>query len=162
MRVGRWIKDTAPDGHPVACHDGPRSHIRRAAWRGVTQAMGIINGQENSWGPWMLLREDLPGTADIVVIREFPTDAVPFHDLRPAPDLVGGSFAPGHRSLALRSIGGDVAVVYNPAGGAADIAFAASDAQGFAPRTAAWPPAAAEGTALAAPDGTDAEGHRST
>jgi hypothetical protein len=236
MRVGRWIKETAPHGHLVTCHNGPvtppfaerfradpeaidsvnfqywgardrenawlatgieeviqsafagwegsrlfaewgyernpsfenklphhefcdRNHTRRSAWRGITQGMGIINGQENSWGPWMLLEEDLPGTADIVVIRDFLTDAVPFETLRPAPELVGGSFAPGHRPLALRSAAGDVAVIYFPAGGAAEIAFPASSARWFDPRSAAWSPAAAQGASFAAPPGRDEAGH---
>ncbi len=180
IRVSRWIKDVAPHGHLVTCHNGPvvppfaerfradpeaidsvnfqywgsrdkdsawlaigieeviqhafagwpgsrlfaewgyernpefenklphhefcdRNHTRRSAWRGISQAMGIINGQENSWGPWMLLDWDQPGTADITVIRNFLTDTVPFANLRPAPGFVTGTFAPGYRPLPLLS-----------------------------------------------------------
>ncbi len=236
IRVARWIKETAPHGHLVTCHNGPvvppfaerfradpeaidsvnfqfwgtrekdnawlaagieeviqhafsgwkgarlfaewgyernpefenklphhefcdRNHTRRSAWRGISQAMGMINGQENSWGPWMLLEEDQPGTADITVIRNFLTDAVPFETLRPAPDMVSGSFQAGYRPLALQSVNGDVAVVYYPAGGAAGIAFAATKAQWFDPRSATWAPATAKGTTFTAPPGTDSDGH---
>ena len=41
-----------------------RNHTRRSAWRGVSRAMGIINGQENR-GPWMVLDQDLPGVDGI-------------------------------------------------------------------------------------------------
>jgi hypothetical protein len=235
IRVGRWIKDVAPHGHLVTCHNGPvlppfaerfradpdaidsvnfqywgsrdrenawlaigiedvianafhgwkgsrlfaewgyernpafenklphhefcdRNHTRRSAWRGVTQAMGIINGQENSWGPWMLLEEDQPGTADITVIRNFLTDTVPFADLRPAPDLIGGAFAPGHRPLALRSLSGAGAGVYFPAGGTADVSFPATSAHWFDPRTASMSPAGGTGPRHTAPGGFDADG----
>ena len=235
MRVSRWIKDVAPHGHLVTCHNGPvippfadrfradpeaidsvnfqtwgtrdkadgwlaagideviqsafagwtgsrlfaewgyernpafenklphhefccRSHTRRAAWRGIGMGMGIINGQENSWGPWMLLEQDQPGTADIVVIRDFLTDAVPFHDLRPAPALVQGDYPPGHRPLALQSQDGTLAVIYFPVGGNAAIGFAASSGQWFDPRAATWAPAPATGP-FTAPPGTDDDGH---
>jgi hypothetical protein len=78
-----------------------RNHTRRSAWRGVMQAMGIVNGQENSWGPWMELGSDQPGVADLLVLHRFLTQDVPFDRLRPAPELVVGDYAPGHRPLAL-------------------------------------------------------------
>lgn len=52
-----------------------------------------------------------------------------------------------------------MAVVYFPAGGSADIAFAASEARWFDPRTAAWAPAEGQGGAFAAPPGADKAGH---
>jgi Protein of unknown function (DUF4038)/Domain of unknown function (DUF5060)/Putative collagen-binding domain of a collagenase len=136
-----------------------RNHTRRSAWRGVTQAMGIINGQENSWGPWMLLHEDLPGTADIVTLRDFLTHTVPFHTLRPAPDLVHGDFAPGHRPLALQSVAKDMAVVYFPAGDGAGVAFAASKAEWFDPRDGSSQTTSANGTRYTAPAKIDEDGH---
>ncbi len=136
-----------------------RNHTRRSAWRGISQGMGIINGQENSWGPWMELGWDQPGTADITVIRNFLTDDVSFADLRAAPALVTGTFAPGYRPLALQSLAGDVAVIYYPAGGSAQIGFSATNAQWFDPRSAAWQPATAQGSSFTAPPGTDDDGH---
>ncbi len=232
IRIGHYIKDTAPHGHIVACHNGPRippfaerfradpeivesimyqewgsrgkddgwlaagiedvigtafagwtgsrifaewgyernpdfanklphhefcdrNHTRRSAWRGVTQAMGIINGQENSWGPWMLLDHDLPGTADLVVLKDFLLKDVPFHSLEAAPNLVKGRFEFGHKPLALRGKSGEVAVVYYPAGGAAEIDFAAADARWFDPRNGKYQPALGRGRSYAAPPGRD-------
>ena len=232
IRVGRWIMETAPHGHIVACHNGPvippfaerfradpesvesvmfqawgsrdkddawlaigiedtiaeafagwtgsrlfaewgyernpsfpnklphhefcdRNHTRRAAWRGVTQAMGIINGQENSWGPWMLLEEDLPGVADLLVLRRFLTEDVPFHDLEKAPDAVVGSFAPGYRPLALRGRSSNVAIVYFPAGGEAEVRVTGTDAQWFDPRSGAYQTAQGHGGRYTAPAGVD-------
>jgi hypothetical protein len=37
-----------------------------------------MNPQIRSWGFWMLLDENLPGTADIVILRDFLIDTVPF------------------------------------------------------------------------------------
>ena len=132
-----------------------RNHTRRSAWRGVAQAMGIINGQENSWGPWMLLAEDLPGTADLVVLKNFLLKTVPFQNLERASDLVAGEFAFGHRPLALRSKGGEVAVVYYPAGGSAEIAFKARSARWFDPRTGKDQPALGSLGTYTAPVGVD-------
>lgn len=132
-----------------------RNHTRRSAWRGATQGMGVINGQENSWGPWMLLEEDLPGTADIVVLKNFFFNDVPFHTLESAPHLVKGSFDPGRRPLALRSRAGDVAVIYYPAGGSAEIAFDAGEGRWFDPRSAAYQPATDSSGHYTAPAGQD-------
>jgi len=132
-----------------------RNHTRRSAWRGVTQGMGIINGQENSWGPWMLLEEDLPGTADLVVLKDFLLGDVPFHTLEPAPDLVLGTFAFGEKPLALQGRSRKVAVVYYPAGGRANIAFAARSARWFDPRSSEYQPAEGVGDIYTAPFGMD-------
>jgi hypothetical protein len=236
MRIGRWIKETAPHGHIIACHNGPRlppfadrfradpeivesvmyqewgardkeqgwlatgaedviqaafkgwtgsriyaewgyernptfenklpshefcdrNHTRRAAWRGVTQAMGIINGQENSWGPWMLLEEDLPGVADLVVLKDFLTRDVPFDTLERGQELVHGVYAPGHKPLALKSKDGKTAVVYFPAGGVAEINFPSTSAKWFDPRSGQYQPAQPEAGRYASPEGTDERGH---
>jgi hypothetical protein len=133
-----------------------RNHTRRSAWRGVTQGLGIINGQEPSWGPWMELDKDLPGVADIVTLQKFLTEDVPFASLRKAPELVTGDFAPGHRPLALADA--RTAVVYFPAGGATAVEFGGS-AQWFDPRGGGYQPAAPEAGAYRAPEGRDADGH---
>jgi hypothetical protein len=136
-----------------------REHTRRSAWRGVTQALGIVNGQEPSWGPWMELDKDLPGVADIVVLQKFLTHDVPFHTLRKAPELVSGEFDFGHRPLALASADGATAVVYFPAGGEAAITAKGGTAQWFDPRTGGYQPATAADGRFTAPAGQDADGH---
>ena len=136
-----------------------RNHTRRSAWRGISLGMGIINGQENSWGPSMVLDADQPGTADITVMRNFLINEVNFETLRPAADVVTGSFADGYRPLAFKSKDNAVTVVYYPAGGAADISFAHNRAQWFDPRSAVWSGATAQGTTFTAPPGTCDDGH---
>ena len=42
------------------------------------------------------LEEDLPGIADMVHVKRFFTDVVPFEELRPLDDAVRGTFAAGH------------------------------------------------------------------
>ena len=133
-----------------------RNHTRRAAWRGVTQALGIINGQEPSWGPWMELDKDLPGVADIVVLKDFLTSDVPFHTLRRAPELVSGTFAAGEKPLAIAD--DHTAVVYFPAGGEATIGFAGGKARWFDPRTGQYQAAAPRGGSYRAPVGSDENG----
>ena len=77
-------------------------HTRRGAWRGAFQALGVIHGFENSWGPWAVLEEDQPGLDDLLQVRRFFTEILPFADLRPAPDLIlGDGRRPGRRPLAM-------------------------------------------------------------
>jgi hypothetical protein len=216
MRIARWIKTTAPHGHVVSAHNGPRlpsfaerfaadpeavdaimfqewgtrgaesgwlaagiedaiaaaldgwrgsaifaewgyernpdlalklpihefcdrDHTRRGAWRGAFQALGIIHGFENSWGPWAVLDEDQPGLADLLQVRRFFTEIVPFPELQPAPDLIRGEgWEAGRRPLALAMPDRSRVVVYLPAGG--EVALAVGDgmperAQWFDPRT---------------------------
>ncbi len=52
-----------------------------------------------------------------------------------------------------------MAVNYYPAGGSAEIGFAATKAQWFDPRSAAWAPALAHGASYSASGGTDEDGH---
>jgi hypothetical protein len=132
-----------------------RNHTRRSAWRGVMMGMGIINGQENSWGPWMLLEEDLPGVADLLVLHRFLHDEVPFHTLEPAGELVSGAFEPGHKPLALKGKDDSVALVYFPAGGRAEIGFANNGAQWFHPRSGTYSPASVDNNRYTAPVGVD-------
>jgi hypothetical protein len=235
LRIGRWIKETAPHGHILSMHNGPRlppfaqrfkadpeavdaimfqewgsrdrelgwlaagiedstalafdgwqgsavfaewgyernpsyklklpshefcdrNHTRRSAWRGIFCGMGIIAGFENSWGPWMDLETDLPGVADLVVLNEFVSKSIAFDTFRPAPDLVSGSFDEGYRPLALKAQDGKQAMVYFPAGGAAEIGFA-GDAGWFDPRSGTTSPAGPQGNSYTAPQEQDAESH---
>ena len=99
-------------------------HTRRGAWRGAFCALGVIHGFENTWGPWMVLDEDQPGLAYLLHLRRFFTEVVPFHQLRPAPEIVaGGEYAPGHRPLALATASRDLIAIYLPAGGPAEPAL---------------------------------------
>lgn len=233
LRIGRWIKETAPHGHVLSMHNGPvlppfaqrfradpdavdaimyqewgtrdaergwlaagieesisaaldgwqgsavfaewgyernpdyelklpshefcdRSHTRRSAWRGIFSGMGIIAGFENSWGPWMDLETDLPGTADLVVLNGFVGGEIPFERMQPAPDLVSGDWPPGHRPLALAEAGGGLRLVYMPVGGTLDIP-GDGRAEWFDPRSGARQPAGE--SPFAAPAGADASGN---
>jgi hypothetical protein len=135
-----------------------RNHTRRSAWRGVMCGMGIITGWENSWAPWMDLGTDLPGCADLVVINRFFTDTAPFSDYAPAPDLVEGDFAPGHRPLALRHRDGAQALVWFPAGDAARIGLG-GQGEWFDTRTGTRQPAQATDGIWTPPVETCADGH---
>lgn len=134
-----------------------RNHTRRSAWRGVFSGVGIIAGFENSWGPWMDLDTDLPGVGDLVILNRFLTETVAFDTLRPAPDLVSGSFAPGHEPRGLRSADGKLALAYFPAGGSAAIA-ADGKAEWLDPRTGETSPASASDGQFTCPDAIDADG----
>ena len=235
LRIGRWIKETAPHGHVLSMHNGPRlppfaerfkadpeavdaimfqewgtrdqqlgwlaagieesiglafegwqgsavfaewgyernptyklklpshefcdrNHTRRSAWRGVFCGMGIIAGFENSWGPWMDLETDLPGVADLVVLNDFVTSAIPFDTLRPAPGLIKGSFAAGQTPLALQAADGKLALVYFPVGGAAEISFTGT-AEWLDPRNGSASPAAGHAGRYSAPEQQDTDGH---
>ena len=138
-----------------------RNHTRRSAWRGVMSGLGIIAGFENSWAPWMELGTDQPGVADLDVVQRFVRETVPFAELKPADDVVIGSFERGTRPLALADAARSVIVVYFPAGGAAEIAAHGTKTMAwFDPRTGATTPidGPADG-AISAPAGTDADGH---
>jgi hypothetical protein len=92
-------------------------HTRRGAWRGVFSGMGIIHGFENSWGPWGVLDQDQPGVAQLLQVRRFLTEIVPFHSLRPAPELAPSSdTAEGEAALALASTSRDTVAFYLPTG----------------------------------------------
>ena len=233
LRIGRWIKATAPHGHILSMHNGPtlppfaerfkadpqavdsimfqewgardkdnawlatgieasiaasldgwhgsavfaewgyerdpayeskfpsheyccRNHTRRGAWRGVFSGLGIIAGFEHTWGPWMDLQNDQPGVADLAVLNDFMRKDDRFAALRPAPNLVKGDFAPGHRPLALNDAAGDRTLVYFPAGGAARI-DAGGSVRWFDPRDGALQPGVGGGP-ITAPEGRDDAG----
>jgi Protein of unknown function (DUF4038)/Domain of unknown function (DUF5060) len=140
-----------------------RGHTRRGGWRGVFCGLGIITGFENSWGPWMLLEEDQPGLADLLTLRQFVTEAVPWPRLRPAPELLASTDAPlGYRPMALASAERDVCLAYLPTGGTVRLATGTPTSAGrwFHTSTGTFEPAqaAADGS-IACPGGTDPDGH---
>jgi len=145
---------------------GP-GHTRRGAWRGAFCALGVIHGFENSWGPFMSLDEDQPGLVYLLYLRRFFTEVVPFHRMRPAPELlVPGEAAPGHSPLALATTDRDVVAVYLPTGGAVELSLPvgrAYHARWYDPTTGelcpAAPPAGDERSRFVTPLGEDEEGH---
>ena len=230
MRVARWIKATAPHGHVVAMHNGPRmppfaerfradpeavdavlyqdwgsrgehdgwlaagleeqiaaslagwrgsavlaewgyernpalprkigahdfcdrDHTRRGAWRGAFQALGLIHGFENSWGPWLDLEHDQEGMADLLQLRRFFTELVPFADLRPLPPPSGWPAVPsGHRPSLLAGEG--VLLAYLPVGGGIDLTHVAQPSHApawFDPRSGELLPADPAGPHWTAP-----------
>ncbi|HEX5416808.1 MAG TPA: putative collagen-binding domain-containing protein, partial [Chloroflexota bacterium] len=123
-------------------------HTRRGAWRGAFRGLGVIHGFENSWGPFLVLGEDQPGLAYLLQLRRFFTEIVPFHRLRPAPELiVAGNQPIGHRPLALASAERDRIAVYFPAGDAAELLLprrSGYHAEWFDPRGGERQPASVE------------------
>ena len=136
-------------------------HTRRGAWRGAFRGLGVIHGFENSWGPFQLLDRDQPGLAYLLHLRRFLTEVVPFHRLRPAPDvLADGEWAPGHQPSALATPGRELAAVYLPAGGAVKLSLphaGSYTARWYDPRTgelaAAKPAPGGDALQFAAPAG---------
>jgi Domain of unknown function (DUF5060)/Protein of unknown function (DUF4038) len=137
-----------------------RSHTRRGAWRGAFSGHGIIHGFENSWSPWMILEKDQPGVPDLVQVRRFFTEIVPFECLRPV-DMIAGDYPPGYRPLVLASPECGVVAVYYPAAGTAALKEPiAGSAQWFDPRSGAPRDAGLDdSSAIAAPADTDENGH---
>jgi hypothetical protein len=135
-----------------------RNHTRRSAWRGVMMGLGIVTGQENSWGPWMELAEDTPGVSDLIVLRRLMTEDVPFHRMRPAPELIGGDYPPGHRPLALLRDDDRLSLIYLPAGGRVTTDMTGS-ARWFDPRLGTYEAATAGEGGYFCPPGLDEGGH---
>ena len=131
-------------------------HTRRGAWRGAFCGLGIIHGFENSWGPWDKLNEDQPGMADLLLVRRFFREVVPFERLRPAPGLaIGDRTAPGEATLALASKDRRLVAVYLPVGGRVSLTLPVVDsygAQWYDPCSGESSPAQVEGATFAAPD----------
>lgn len=134
-------------------------HTRRGAWRGAFRALGVIHGFDNSWGPFMVLDRDQAGMADLLQVRRFFVEVVPFHRLRPAPEVVApGDWGFGRRPLALASDERDVVAVYLPIGGTVKLSLPGEadrhQARWFDPRTGELSPAAArDGRTFEAPTG---------
>lgn len=143
-----------------------RGHTRRSAWRGTFSGLGVIGGFENSWGPWMLLDEDLPGTADMTQVKRFFTDIVAFDRLHPVPEAVRGTFAPGTKPLMLASEGNGIVAIYFPTGGSVEVdvgGSAFSKGEWFDPRSGGRKAAKVTVTkgilGATAPAGKDEDGH---
>lgn len=142
-------------------------HTRRGARRGAFCGLGVINGFENSWGPVMILDQDQPGVVYLQNVRRFFIEVVPFHRLRPAPQIIAaGEYARGHRPLALATDSHDVVAVYLPAGGTVTLDLPGDDrykAQWYDPRRGELSPATPsdhnDELGFAAPPGQDGDGH---
>ncbi len=109
-------------------HMGPE-HTRRAAWRGVFCAQGVMHGFENTWGPWWMPDEDLPGMQYLHHLRKLFAETVEFHRLRPESGLIfdDGPYAEGERPLCMASAESaerDTVLVYLPVGGQVTLALA--------------------------------------
>lgn len=94
-----------------------RDHTRRGAWRAVFSGLGIIHGFEYTWGPLCVLDKDLPGVADLVVLREFVHAVIGNRKMIPRRDLASSTHAEsGYQPLCLQSDEGDLVLLYLPAG----------------------------------------------
>ncbi len=144
---------------------GPE-HTRRGAWRGAFCALGVIHGFDNSWGLYQVLDRDQPGLAYLLHLRRFFTEIVPFHTLRPAPELILSAERPaGHHPLALATNGADTVAVYLPTGGTVGLSLPENrtyTAKWFDPRTgkrdAASPVTGSPELRIDAPSGEDRDG----
>jgi hypothetical protein len=119
-------------------------HTRRGAWRGAFCGLGVIQGFENSWGPFERLAEDQPGLVYLLHLRHFFLSVVPFYTVRPTAQYVHpGSYEVGHRPLEMSSTDGNTVLVYLPTGGVVSMTLAdgAVAAHWFDPRTAEMFPA---------------------
>ncbi|WGF87525.1 apiosidase-like domain-containing protein [Marinivivus vitaminiproducens] len=132
-----------------------RDHTRRGAWRGAFSGLGIIHGFENSWSPWMILGEDQPGLADLLIVRDFFTTIAPFASLRPGAP-VEGDHAHGERPLVLVREDGGLTLYYLPAGGV--VTARADKARWFDPRSARICDARPEGDGFRPPLQADPHG----
>jgi len=91
-------------------------------WRGPFCGLGVIHGWKNSWERWMVLEADQAGMEQFLLMRRFLHEAVPFHKVKPAPQLIAtGGWDFGHRPSALADGDLGLAAVYLPAGGAVEL-----------------------------------------
>lgn len=141
-------------------------HTRRGGWRGAFCALGLIHGFDNSWGPFQVLDQDQPGLVYLLHLRRFLTELVPFHALRPAPELVVGPEPAqvGHQPLALAAADQALVLAYLPTGGRVELALPSAQAyraEWFDPREGSLQPATmdADQTIFESPPGQDAIGH---
>jgi hypothetical protein len=137
-------------------------HMRRAPWRGAFQALGVIHGFENSWGPFQILDQDQPSLPYLQHLRRCLTKLLDFARLRPAPDLlVHGHAEFGYQPAVLAAADRSQIAAYLPTGGVIKLALPAQDyeAHWFDTRTGDLEPAAANGAQFTAPGGADEDGH---
>lgn len=116
-------------------------HTRLGAWRGAFSGLGLVHGCENSWCPRALLGVDQAGIVDVLQVRGFFVDLLPFARLRRAPSLLPpGEEREGRRPLALTSEEGDIVADYLATGGEVALprAGARSDDRWFAPWSRYW------------------------
>ncbi|MFQ6098757.1 MAG: putative collagen-binding domain-containing protein, partial [Armatimonadota bacterium] len=115
-------------------------HTRRGAWRGAMCGLGVGNGFDWTWGPVMIVDRDMPGVAQLALVKRFFTDVVRFETLRPAPELATacGDAAPGEKPLFMADEGYHQIVVYLPVGGTVSLDVVQDreyEASWFDPRT---------------------------
>jgi hypothetical protein len=124
-------------------------HTRRGAWRGAMTGLGIIHGFDNSWGPWAILHQDQPGMQYLLHLHRFFTEHAPFHELRPAPELIPqltdyAEWDPSLIQTALATPSRDLVVVYLPLGGSVQVVGDTlpvyRDVRSYDPRTGAFGP----------------------
>jgi len=96
-----------------------QNHTRRGAWRGAFSGLCVMNGFENTWGPYMILDEDQSGVHQLSLLKHFFTEIVPFQILQPSFDLIieNEEYKPGHKPLCLGSDDRKQIAVYLPVGG---------------------------------------------
>ncbi|HEV2072388.1 MAG TPA: DUF4038 domain-containing protein, partial [Thermomicrobiales bacterium] len=124
-------------------------HTRRGAWRGVFRGLGVIHGFENSWGPWQLLDRDQPGLEALLHLHHFVTTIIPFHQMRPTPDLLQATdLEVGRQPQALATPDLGFTAVYLPVGGEVSLQVLNGNDrvdQWFDPRTGSSFPAEGRG-----------------
>ncbi|MGW5329706.1 apiosidase-like domain-containing protein [Streptomyces sp. NPDC004014] len=97
-------------------------HTRRGAWRGAMSGLGVVHGFDNTWGPFLDLKNDQEGVAALLHLAHFFREHVAFHRLRPAPRPAAGPEAsPSCAPLILQDVEDGTVVVYLPAGGSVEL-----------------------------------------
>lgn len=98
-------------------------HTRLGAWHGAFHGMGVANGFENTWAPFMLLDQDQEGVAYLPPVRRF-FEKMAGMDLRPADDLLSFDdqhFDTDNEPLAMFCESNKKMAFYFPGGGYAKL-----------------------------------------
>lgn len=95
-----------------------QNHTRRGAWRGAFSGLSVMNGFENTWAPYMIMDEDQPGVYQLILLKHFFTEIIPFQILQPSSDLIieKEKYKPGQKPLCLGSDDRKQIAVYLPVG----------------------------------------------
>ncbi len=120
-------------------------HTRRGAWRGAFCGLCVGNGFAFTWGPYFIADHDMPGVAQLALVKKFFVQVMPFAALRPAPELVAPANYPvGGKPLCLADKQRFEVAVYLPVGGAVKLNLPRGrqyNAYWFDPRTGELRPA---------------------